>query len=319
MIDLVGVGNLNIDTFVFVEDSFIEKQRLRKGNAHPKKKYHSILEKIKDHKKENHPGGSVANTLSGAHNLGIECLLSGILGNDKLGEFYLNNVATSGMHHKISLKEGKSSNCICMITPDKQRTFATAIGMADKYQKQDLPYDAIKKDVIFHTETYTLEGPGKDVILDFIKYSKEKKAKTSLDIGYAAYAEKERPFLIELLEKEIDFVFCNEEEAIALAQMNTYDSLDFLGELCETAVVTVGEVGALIKNKGRTYKIPGYNSQVVDTTGAGDAFRAGFFYGYFKTGDMEKAGKMGCYYSSKVVENVGARLNEKIENIEDKI
>lgn len=319
MIDLVGVGNLNTDIIIQVDYSILEKAGLRKGDDAGKRKHLLIEELLKDYTKTILPGGCVANTLAGAQNLGLKCALSGIVGNDAQGRQYFQGIKKAGLAHKIILKEGRSANIYALITPDKERTFADNLGVADSYTKEDLPYEFITKDCIFYTSIFEMEGKGKPAIEELIKYAKKTGAITAFEIGSCRATNKNREFLINLLEKEIDIAFCNEKEATALSQMSTYDSLDYLGKLCDIAIVTLGEQGALIKNQGRIYLIQGYPAEVVDTTGAGDAFRAGFFYGLIKTGDIEKAGKIGCYYSSKVIECVGARLNEKIENIEDKI
>lgn len=321
MFDLVGVGNLNTDTIVHVDYSILEKAGLKKGDDSGKEKYLLIEELLQDHPTQSMPGGCVANTIAGAQNLGLNCALSGIIGNDTAGRQYFKEIQKTGLAHKILIKEGKSANIYALITPDKERTFADNLGVADKYTKEDLPYEFVTKDCIFYTSIFEMEGKGKQAIEDLIKHAKKTGAKTAFELGSYRAVNKNRDYLLDLLRKEIDIVFCNEQESLALTEMkmNTSDSLDYLGQLCEIAAVTLGEQGAMIKNKEKTYSIPGYPAKIVDTTGAGDAFRAGFFYGLIKTGDIEKAGKIGCYYASKVVECIGARLDKKIECTDNNI
>jgi sugar/nucleoside kinase (ribokinase family) len=319
MVDLVGVGNLNTDTTVHVDYHVLEMVGISKGNDAGKKEFFELEKILKNHHKENSPGGSVANTIFGAHNLGMDCFLGGIIGSDELGREFFKGVQNAGIKNKIIRKDGRSANLFSMITPDKDRTFADNLGVANSYEKEDLPYEYIEPGCTFFTSLHALEGKGRHALLELIKYAKSKKAKTAFGLGSKRLVEIERDFLEGLVRDYIDLVFCNDSEAEALTGLKTDGAIDSMGDMCETVAITLGEEGVLIKNDGKYYRINGFPAKPVNKTGAGDAFCTGFFYGLKKTGDIEKAGRIGCYYASKVVECNGARLNIKIENIENQV
>ncbi|HIH42126.1 TPA: adenosine kinase [Candidatus Woesearchaeota archaeon] len=328
--DIYGIGSALIDVLVEVDDFVLENLGLRKGEMKLVNRVECdiVEQELKKYPTKKVPGGSTGNAIVLAAKLGAKCVFCGVVGDDIKGRIYEETM----QQDKVALNLGKSSaltgHAITFITPDKQRTFAVHLGAALELDREHISIDDLKKCKILHTEGYLLaeDGSLKDACIAAMDLAKKNEVVVSLDLSAPNIVRNNRAEFREILERYVDVVFANEEEANAFicknddgcAQHQDYGAaLNELSKICKIAVVKLGKHGSIIKADGKITKIEPFKANAIDTTGAGDAYAAGFLYALCKGNEVEKCGKLGSYLASKVVEKIGARL-EKIESNEVK-
>lgn len=318
--DVVGIGNALLDFIVEVEDGILAEMNLAKGQFTliDKEKSKELLGKLEKHEVKTAPGGSSANTLAGVSVLGGNAVLIGKVGKDKHGDIYEQKTSDCGVNVKFSRHESEmTGHCITFITPDAERTFATHLGAALHLRKEDVFEEEIKASKILHTEGYQLEDPNlKEATVHAMKIAKENGVKISIDLSDPGLVGRNLEPIRKLVEDYADIVFVNEMEAEAFTGKKDEEALHAIYNMCEIAIVKLGEKGSLIKANNMIYKIPVYKTKIVNTNGAGDMYAAGILYGIANSLPIERAGKIGSYAASLVVGQTEARLNKKI-NVKD--
>ncbi len=323
--DLFCFGRANTDYVAEIsDDKIIEEFGLARGTG-TIVSYEIIdeLEKILKNARKI-PGGGAANVAAGFANIsrkkGLKTAFAGAVGTDENGEKFQKSTKDSGVDCHLTKIEGKSPVCVVLITPDKERTFAVAPCVATLYEPKDLPYDAIKESKIFHTDAYEL-FTARDAVMEAIRFSEKSGNRVSFDLANEKIIEKERIEILKTL-MHTDILFANEKEFTAL--IGEKQSLEKIAEeikafkKIETVVLKYGEKGAYVISD-KPYRIEPYKTKVIDTNGAGDAFASGFLYGITAGYDKEFSGKLGSYYASKIVSQIGPRLEKQIENLEKEI
>jgi len=315
--DVVGIGSPLLDFIVKVDDRILAEMNLNKGEMHliEADKSKEILKKLGKHKVTTAPGGSAANTLAGISVLGGNAAFFGKIGNDEHGDMYEQMTKNSGVYSRLGKKNGKvTGHAITFISPDSERTFATHLGAALHFRKEDVFEEEIKASKIIHIEGYQLEDPElKKTSLHAMNIAKKNAVMVSIDLSDPALIGRNLKGLKDIVEKYADVVFVNEKEAEAFTGKKEEEALHKIYDMCEIGIVKMGEKGSIIKAKDMIYRIPAYKANVVNTNGAGDMFAAGILYGIANKWDIEKSGKVGSYAASLVVGQEEARLKEKIK------
>ena len=313
--DVFGIGNALMDVLVKVDDSHLAEFNLKKGTFHlfDKDEMKKIIESVKNKEKKLVPAGSASNTIAGLATLGGKCVLCGKVGNDEYGGIYEEIIVKNGVKSNLSKcsKEITGQN-INFITPDAERTFATILGASVNLEKHEVFHEDIANSKIFYFTGYEFEST-KDIIIHGMDIAKENGVKIAFDLSDPRLVERNLEE-IKLLLKSVDIVFMNESEALALTGLKAEDAASVVGEDVDIAVVKVGDKGSYISSQGQTIKIEPYLKKAVDTTGAGDWYAAGFLYGYVNDKPLELCGKYGSYAASKIVEVVGAKLENSIKD-----
>ena len=315
--DVFGIGSALMDVLIEVDHDYLLELNLKKGQFHLINEEHSkkLLEKIKKHKVKTSPGGSSANTLYGVAMLGGSTVFCGKVGKDKHGNIYEEKMVNGRVKPNLGRSEKITGHAITFITPDSERTFAVHLGAALHLEKADIFFEDLKQSKILHIEGYQLEDKNlRDVSLHAMEFAKKHNVKISIDLGDPGIAQRNKTDIKDMIKKYADIVFANKEEAKALTGLEPLEALNEIAKLTDIAIVKVGKKGSYIKSRNIIYEIPGYKAKTVDTTGAGDMFAAGILYGVAKGHDIKIAGHIGSYFAAKVVEQIGARL----ENIEKK-
>ena len=303
--DVFAIGNALVDFVCPIEDKELKRIKFRKGDMRLVKKHPIEIQNF-----EKYPGGSAANVVAGAANLGIKTSYSSVLGNDSIGEFFSKSLEDLNVKTDFALKEGSTGSVLVLITPDGERTFSVCPGIMYNYKESDLPLKTIRKSRIFHTNFYKLQNdPQKKSVIKGMAYAKRKGLLISLDLSSPEFIEKNRSFIVEFIRKNVDIVFANEDEARALKL-----PLELLADI---AVYKMGEQGSLIVTNKEKIRINAVKANLVNSNGAGDAYIAGFLYGFCRDLDLEKCGNIGSYYAAKVVEQEQARFPGTIRNIEE--
>jgi sugar/nucleoside kinase (ribokinase family) len=196
-----------------------------------------------------------------------------------------------------------------MVTPDGERTFATCLGAAAEMRADDITAELFDGWDIFYVEGYLVANP--TMLRKAIETAKAKGLTIAIDLASYNVVEESRDFLMELVENYVDIVFANEQEAKALTGLEPEAALHFIADRCQIAVVKVGAKGAFVQRGNKIVSIPPMQADVVDTTGAGDMWAAGFLAGLVKGENLEKCGMMGAIVAKNIIEVVGAKMDEQ--------
>lgn len=320
--DIFGIGSALMDFLIEVEHDELLKLNLKKGQFHliDEEASKKLLKKIEKHSVKTSPGGSSANTLYGAAMLGSSVVFCGKVGKDSHGDIYEEKMLNSGIKPKLSRSDKATGHAITFITPDSERTFAVHLGAALHLKKDDVFFEDLENSRILHIEGYQLEDKGlREVSVHAMEFAKENGIKISIDLGDPGIVSRNKSDIKKMVKKYADIVFANEDEAKALTGLEPLEALNEIAKLSEIAIVKVGKQGSYIKKGNIIHEIPGYKVNSVDTTGAGDMFAAGVLYGICKGHDMKVCGRIGSYFASKVVKQIGARLDKIDEKDVEKL
>ena len=313
--DIFGIGNPLIDILVDVDNTFLKKYALDKGqfNLVSLEKINEILKDIKNLEIVQAPGDSTANTLAGICDFGGSAIFTGKVGDDEHGKYYNIKLNEKNIFSKIKLADLPTGKVVCLITPDLQRTFATFLGAALTLKKEDLATDDIQKCKIIHLTGYQLEDPNlRETSMHLISVAKENNKLVSIDLADPGLVERNKDFLLTVIKNSADIIFANAKEAKALTGKDPEDALSELSKYCSTAIVKTGKEGSLISHDGIIYMIDGVKVNAIDTTGAGDMYAAGILFGLTSGIEMQKAGNLASYSAAMVVSNKGARLSKSM-------
>jgi sugar/nucleoside kinase (ribokinase family) len=263
-------------------------------------------------------GGSAANTAYWAAQLGGEVGFIGKISNDDLGKQFKASVKKSGLNDftVFETEENQTGHCAIFITPDGERTMNTYLGAGAFLSIKDLNEDALKSAEILYMEGYLWDKPtSKEAFLYAAKLNKLSGGKNAITLSDVFCVEMHRDSFIEFIKDSIDFVFCNEEEIMALTMKKSIDeAIDFfIDEFpdVEELVCTLGPKGALVISNGKKVHYDATEAEVVDKTGAGDYFAAGYLYGIQKQLTKDESADIANRSAAYVISEVGVRLNKR--------
>ncbi|WP_163340770.1 adenosine kinase [Desulfopila sp. IMCC35008] len=310
---VICVGSPVVDQVIQVQEGFLEKVGGEKGGMElvDSATLINITEKLPT-QPDYTPGGSAGNTSFALARLGMPSRFLGTLGDDSAGNFFRDQLLKAGGDDTAIrvIPDLPTAQCLSLVTPDAERTMRTHLGAAMTFA----PEHVGKEDFVgcghAHIEGYVLFNP--DLMLATLKAAKAAGCTISVDLASFEVVHASRTILNELLAEYVDIVFANEEEAEAFAgSSNPQTGLESLAELCETVAVKVGDKGALLCHAGECCHVPAtIVEQVIDTTGAGDFWAAGFLYGLLSGKSMQESGTIGALLGGAVVACEGTTLPE---------
>ena len=314
---VVGIGNAIIDILAYVSDDFLVKNQIKKGvmNLINSERSNELLRKISITKKV--AGGSAANTIVGLSQLGIKTSYFGKVSNDEFGKFFTDDLNSNNIEFDVSEKFDSSNlstgHCIVLVTPDGERTMNTYLGVTEFLSKDDLNLNILQNCSWLYLEGYRYDGMDSQKAFEIaINYSKKGGGKVALSLSDPFCVQRHRTEFINIINKGVDLVFCNEKELISLTgQTDLYAALNSSSYFPCKVICTVAERGVYIKHKGSWINIPTKNVEIKDTTGAGDLFATGFLYGILSNiGDP-----VSCEFANKcageVIGTLGCRLHKE--------
>jgi len=312
---VLGIGNALVDIMIRLEDdSFLEKFSLPKGSMQlvDQETVRKISNASEKFEKSRSSGGSAANTIHGLAHLGVETGFIGKVGSDETGDFFHNDLKNSNITPSLFRSSTESGRAMALVSPDSERTFATFLGAAVELNPSELSREMFEGYRYLHVEGYLVQNH--ELLKEIVTLAKKSNMKISLDLASFNVVEDNLDFLKPLVADYIDIIFANEEEAASFTGKSPEESLEELAEICETAVVKVGKKGSMVKSGKEKCNIEPIDASPVDTTGAGDAYAAGFLYGLAKGYEMDRCGNIGSVLAGKVIEGMGAKMgNEKWE------
>ena len=310
MKNVIGIGSALVDILTRIDnDDILKELEIRKGSMHlVDEKSTAIIEKrLENYESSMAPGGSAANTIHALSKMGIESGFISFIGKDEIGKFFENSMSSVGVKSYLFHTDTASGTARTIISADGERTFATNLGASLELNERVITSDIFKQWDYCYVEGYLIAN--KPVFVKTISTAKACGCKVVLDLASFNVVEENRDFLNELLP-QIDIIFANEEEAKALTLMSAEESLHYIAEKVEIAVVKVGKNGSLIKRGNEVVQIGCNKIDVVDTTGAGDMYAAGFLYGLINDYDLESCGIIGNHLAESIIQVIGAKMDE---------
>lgn len=308
---LIGTGNALVDILIRInDDSILDRLDLPKGGMTliDKNKANHILSMTSRFEQKKSAGGSIANTVTGLAHLGLPTGFIGTVGRDEFGSFFSQNMKENGVDTHLSFINEDTGKSLVLISEDSERTMATYLGSAVHLDKSSLSAELFSGYDYFYLEGYLL--PLRDYVKKSLKLAKTAGCIISIDLSSFSTIEENRDFLDQILLEYVDIVFANESEAsIYAGKEDPGEAAKKISEKCRIAAVKCGPNGSIIQQGNSQFKIEPEVSEAVDTTGAGDLYAAGFFYGLMNGFHLQKCGQMGSILGGKVVEIVGARMD----------
>ena len=307
---ILGVGNAIVDVICKVNDEFITNNNLTKSNMKlifDEMEFKKLFSNLKIEKTIS--GGSVANSIVGLSQLGNKVGFIGKISDDDLGKKYEIGLKKENVEFIYSKKKEMlpTGTCLILITPDSERTMCTFLGTAGKINENDISVDAIKKSEIIFLEGYLWdEGDPKKAFDKAINNSK----KVAMSLSDKFCVDRHKPHFFELVKNKLDITFANEDEIKSLINAKNFnDVIDFAKETKRLIIITRGEKGAISIN-GNEIKEIGIKKKlnIVDLTGAGDLFAAGYLHGFINNLSSDQCLEKGTEMSSKIIQQIGARL-----------
>ena len=307
---ILGIGNAIVDVICKVEDDFITKNNLTKSTMKlifDDKEFKELLSNLKIEKTVS--GGSVANSIVGLSQLDNEVGFIGKVNDDELGGKYEDGLKQENVKYFYSKKKEElpTGTCLILVTPDSERTMCTFLGTAGKINENDVSSDAIKQSEIILLEGYLWdEGEPKKAFEKAIQSAN----KVAMSLSDQFCVDRHKPHFLELVKNKLDITFANEQEIISLIDAKSFDEvIEFSKSLGKIIVLTRGEKGAVAINGNEVVECGVKEGlKIVDLTGAGDLFAAGFLHGHVNNLSLKDSLDKGTEMSSKVIQQIGARL-----------
>ena len=311
--DIVGIGNAIVDLIAEVDDSYLEKNSINKGSM-------SLVDYDVANKIGNEvdivktiSGGSVANSIVCIAQQNLKTVFIGKVNQDELGEKFAKGLAEENVEFKItkSLVNKHTARCIILVSTDAERTMNTYLGVSQELTEEDVDLNIIEESSILYLEGYLWDlDNAKKAIKKSISTAINSETKIAFSISDAFCVDRFREEFIDLVNNSADIIFANESEIKSLFETNELNNaIKKCQDTKKIFAVTLGDKGAKIIYKNEVIDIKAeVINKLVDTTGAGDLFAAGFLAEYLKTQDLELSGQQGVKMASIIIQQFGARI-----------
>lgn len=312
-VDVLAIGNAIVDVIADADDSFLERHGMTKGamrliDAGEAERLYSAMGPGRELS-----GGSAANTVAGLAALGLKAGFVGQLGKDELGEIFSHDIGAMGIEFDTPPRSdvGPTGRCLILVTPDAQRTMCTFLGAAQELDSSSVKADRIARARILYLEGYLWDPPGPRAAMESaIDLARASGTKVAFTLSDGFVVERHRADFVRLIDDgKIDILFANELEFLHLAHATDLDSaIAKFADKVATMVVTRSEKGALACSNGQHAHVAAEPiERLVDTTGAGDLFAAGFLAGQARGKPLRDCLRLGAICASEVIQHYGAR------------
>ena len=310
---VLGIGNAMIDILIRSTDAALSKHKIKKGVMQliDLPRANQLYKNFGTEREKS--GGSGANTIYGLASLGNSTSYVGKVKDDFLGNRFKSDLLKMNIHYTTKLteetSEAETGRCIVFVTPDGERSMNTYLGVTEQLKESDIdPYNIQCSEWIY-LEGYRFDGPFSELAFSkAIRIAKQNSCKIALTLSDPYCVERNIEAFKKIIKPDVDLLFCNEAELKLLYDTNRLDyAVKSAGKDVKTVVCTVADRGAIISEEGYVISVPTKSVKVIDTTGAGDLFAAGFLHGIVNKKDLETCGKMGNLAASEVISHFGAR------------
>ena len=312
--DVIGIGNAIVDIISRCDDSFLQTHNLPKGHmrlidtSEAEALYDAMGPGIES------SGGSAANTMAGLASFGAQAGFIGKVAEDQLGRVFRHDLKAAGVDYETAPASNSSQNptarCLILVTPDGERTMNTYLGASVELGNGEISQDAISSAAITYLEGYLFDPPeAKAAFHAAAAIAAKAGRKVALSLSDGFCVERHRAAFRSLIEGGVNILFANEDEICALYETSSFDrACAEVQAECALAALTRGPAGSVIVADGDTIEVPAEKvAKVVDTTGAGDLYAAGFLYGLSKGRDLATCGRLGGLAAAEIISHIGAR------------
>ena len=306
---ILGIGNAIVDVICKVDESYLTNNNLTKSTMKlvDEIEFKKLLSTLKI--ENTISGGSVANSIVGLSQLGNQVGFIGKVNDDDLGQKYEDGLKKEKVDYLYSKKKEilPTGTCLILITPDSERTMCTFLGTAGKINEHDINIEAVKNSQITFLEGYLWDkGEPKSAFNKAIKYSNT----VAMSLSDLFCVERHKLEFLDLIKTKLDITFANEQEITSLIDAKKFEDIVLFGqELGKTIIVTRGEKGSIAITKDEIIECKSKKDlKIIDLTGAGDLFAAGYLHGYINNLTIRESLEKGTEMSSKIIQRIGARL-----------
>jgi len=319
--DVLGIGNAIVDVIAQADDDFLVKHGLEKGSMslidteRAEKLYAKMGPGIES------SGGSAANTIAGLASLGSKAAFIGKVCNDQLGEVFAHDIKSLGVHFDtVPLMQNglATARCLILVTPDAQRTMSTFLGAAISLGPDDVNEDLVRASKITYLEGYLWDPKdAKDAFRKAMDIAHDAGREVAFSLSDAFCVDRHREEFLDLVENHVDILFANEVEIKSLYEVDTFDeALQRVRGHCRIAALTRSEKGAVVLSGDEVHVVDAAPvAKVLDTTGAGDLYAAGFLAGLTRGKDLYACGRMGAIAAAEVISHFGARPEASLKEL----
>jgi fructokinase len=307
---VLGIGNAIVDVICKVKESFLSENNLTKSTMKlvDEAEFKKLLSNLKI--EETIAGGSVANSIVGLSQFGNTVSFIGKVNDDELGNKYEKSLVNEKVKYCYQKKKGSipTGTCLILITPDSERTMCTFLGIAGKISDKDIDENAVKNSELIFLEGYLWdEGEPKAAFNKAMNISKKK----AMSLSDQFCVERHKKSFFDLVNNKLDITLANEQEILSLIDAKSFNEVISFGkQLGKLLVITRGEKGSIAIQKNEVVECDSQKDlKIVDLTGAGDLFAAGFLHGHINNLSIKESLEKGTEMSSKIIQKIGARLN----------
>ena len=317
--DVTTIGNAIVDIIAQCDDSFLEEFKIVKSSMDliDEERSKKLFDKLNTTKIIS--GGSAANTAVGIASFGSKTAFIGKVKNDELGNTFKNDIERVGVSFRTSLANHgpRTASSIILVTPDAERSMNTFLGACVNLDENDVDENQIRKSKIVYLEGYLFDPPkAKQAFIKAANISREKQNLVSMTLSDSFCVERHRSDFISFIKNHVDILFCNEDEIKSLFECDLDSAKSKIKEICEETVITLGAKGATIFKDKVWNSIDSFKPKsVIDTTGAGDLFAAGYLHGRCLGLNAEKCGLFGSVAASEIISHIGPRPVENLKKL----
>lgn len=319
-LDVVGIGNAIVDIIARCDDTFLSNQGMEKGFMQliTAGQADSIYDAMGPATEQS--GGSVANTCAGIASLGGKSAFIGRVAVDQFGKVFAHDIRSIGVGFDTAPSDRglPTARCLVLVTPDGERTMNTFLGASTEFAAGDIDEELIGSAQVTYLEGYLFDkDPAKAAFHASAKAARAKGRKVALSLSDAFCVDRHRDDFLALVRGGVDILFANETEITSLYQLNSFDeAASAVRAEAEIAVLTRSEAGAVILSGNETVEVPADPvGQVIDATGAGDLYAAGFLYGLTRGRDLKTCGRLGSLAAAEIISHIGARPETSLETL----
>jgi len=311
-IDVLGIGNAIVDVLSRCDDAFLSNNELAKGSmalideTQAENLYSKMGQAVEI------SGGSGANTIAGIASFGGKGAFIGKVRDDQLGRIFAHDIRSIGVDFTTPPAENgpQTARCLVLVTPDGERTMSTFLGASQNLSVDDIDENQVASARVLYLEGYLWDPvQAKEAFLKAAKFAHYAGREVALTLSDAFCVDRYRHEFRDLLKQDVDILFANEAEIMSLFQVSDFeDAVNLVRQECKLAVLTRSEKGCVIIKGEKRFDVPALKiDEIVDTTGAGDLFAAGFLYGYTQDKSLPECGHLGALAAHEIISHIGAR------------
>ena len=311
LLDVIGIGNAIVDVIASGDDGFLARHGMVKGSMMliDEPKAHALYAEMGSAVISS--GGSAANTVAGVSSLGGATAFIGKVHDDPLGQAFRHDITAAGtIFTTPPTSDGPSTaRCLIVVTSDSQRTMNTFLGACANLTEDDIDETLVRRAKVTYLEGYLYDEPAAQrAFHKAARAAHDAGRKVALSLSDAFCVERHRDQFLSLIREHVDLLFCNEAELVSLFLTNLDAAIDFVSADVELAAVTRGADGSVVVGKDGTLSVPAHpTAQLIDTTGAGDLYAAGFLFAFTRDAPLRQCAEIGGIAAAEVISHFGAR------------